>query len=183
MVFRRKKRITFIHEDEYCQQQLLPYDDLEYCVNVFKIINQEYDAHIFQNEAVGKFPLRKTGLIEFKIPYSKIKDVVEEHFQPFDVLETGSYNDRIKSANTEAFGSEAGTKILIELNKTKEIVENIWFDFYGNDKGECCKLESIFQVIAGTYDLIYLDLRCCRLFKLKDRIAINEYIHCLQKRK
>jgi len=120
-----------IHEDDYCQVQLLPFENIEFILNEAEEIIG-FKKENFNINGSDKIFVRKSPnfpLISKNIKFSDLQKVVEQNnFEKIINVDIG-YGNSFNKSKTIGYGTD-NCAILIDCDN--EFVKNIWFNYYWN---------------------------------------------------
>ncbi|GJM25577.1 MAG: hypothetical protein DHS20C16_19920 [Phycisphaerae bacterium] len=173
-------RKIFIHEDDQCQTEILPSSDRRRCESIFQEIEQRFgnSSHVntqgLEPSDSSETHIQRDQLADLKIPIRAITDMLENQVLQYDVVETGTFTDRDVCKNTIALGNDISVTVFIE-HSPEQIVESLYFQLAIEVWNECSPLEMLFCSLGQLYDLIFVDWPKCKLFCLRDTIAMNRY--------
>jgi len=171
----RERGTIFFHEDDYCQIELIPYENFNELIKQADNIS-EFSSTNFVGDGWADMMVRegqKIKLYERGIPIVKLEEVLKKlNTQKHTYVETGyGSNYRVKSKNTIGFGKSYSA---IYCNYSDRKVENIWMtniSLFNNEKVE----EVLFQ-IGKKWDLLLMDWEASQLIDLKNRDQIKNYL-------
>lgn len=164
-----------IHEDDYCQIQLLPFENIEFILNEIEVIIG-FKKENFNINGCDKIFVRNSPnfpLISKNIKFSELQKVIEQNdFEKITNVNIGYGNNFTKSL-TNGYGTN-NCAVLIDCNN--KIVENIWFIYYWNSTEiEKEKLNNLLVEINQICNQILIDWNQCIIVELtKDNI--NKYL-------
>jgi hypothetical protein len=154
------KREIYFHEDDYCQQELLPRDALAYAEAEVKKIEAFAEAH----RAPGGFGwtelyIRQKPPVSFRALGMKKEDVdtvISPHLPPFDLVYTGysSYRERCRKA--AAWGTDQHNALFAEWDD-EGIIRNVWAQFFESDEQSLLAASKAVVALGMVHSLIYVD--------------------------
>lgn len=166
----------FIHEDDYCQIQILPFENLEFIHSqmeeIFGFRNENFNENGVEKIYVRKNP--NFPLISKKISCKDLESLIlHSKFEKIKNVNIGYGNTYINSKNF-GFGTEK-CAILFECEENK--VKTIWLKFYwiatDNEKENLTKLLIEFGEI---WNLILVDWNQCVVVELTEE-NLNKYLN------
>lgn len=130
--FRKKdsERAIYFHEDDYCQVEIVPLSNWDFCVGEINKMNDFADAH---EAKIGwtDIYLRKQEpqtISDFSISVNDFKKRVEKTLAPFSKVTTGYSSHIENSKNTLAWGLNE-REFTIFANYTREnLISALWLD-------------------------------------------------------
>lgn len=153
-------REIYFHEDDYCQQQLLPREAAEHAQAELEKIREFSKAH---RDPAGlgwtDMYIRRDGPVELrglKISQQEIAAIVSAHLPPFGAIYTGYSTYRELCRRAAAWGRSQQCALLADWG-SEGIVASIWTEFF--DRGEEAILAGATAVAAlgARYPLVYVD--------------------------
>jgi hypothetical protein len=124
-------RRAFFHEDDYCQRELLPVDNLAFCLRQNAAI-AEHSAATFDGHGWKDVYVREerppSPLVALQIPLESIRAALMQIAPAYDSVETGyGSSHREPCANTVAFGQDRRAALYVTFDDNS-IVETMWCD-------------------------------------------------------
>jgi hypothetical protein len=120
-------RESYFHEDDYCQIEILPVNNLKFCLEQAGKISEFSEKH--QNgigwDAMYVREDNPKKLSELGITLQKLRDALSEILPEYDEVYTGYSTSRVQCTNTYAFGQDNGETIFVEVNKSR-IITSLW---------------------------------------------------------
>lgn len=155
-----RKREIFFHEDDYCQQELLPGESAEYAESELKRINDFAEEHL----APGEFGwtdvyARKEAPIELRamgISKAKIDLILTEFLPRFDVVFTGYSSHRELCKSIAAWGRSPRCALFAKWNEVG-VVQSIWAQFLERDEESISAATDAIASLGKLHRLIYVD--------------------------
>jgi len=177
----RPQRRIYFHEDDYCQQEILPIENWSHCA---KQINEivESSKKSFDGTSWGSMVLREENpkrLVELGISLERIGEVLQSRLPKYDLVQTG-YGSYVENCeNTEGYGFDGGFDIFVRHNAAG-IVNAIWCNPWGFDRDAVRESKKsildVFDALSAEYELLFVDWAWSRMFKLNDRYALEQYL-------
>jgi hypothetical protein len=159
--FRRaRRREIYFHEDDYCQQQILPLDAKAFANEELKSIAEFSDTH----RAPGGFGwtdmyMRSNSPLELRalgISRRQFSEAVTRSLAPFDDVYTGYSSHRERCNRTAAWGQSPTCALLADWDEA-EVITNCWAMFFDQEEAS---IQAAAQAVASLSDiqpLIYVD--------------------------
>jgi len=154
------KREIYFHEDDYCQQELLPREALAFAEAEIKKIAEFADSHRAPDGA-GRTDvyLRRKPPVTFRALGMKKEEfdaVISPHLAPFDLVYTGysSYRERCKK--TAAWGTATHNALLADWDD-EGIITNVWAQFFDSDEKSLFAASKAVAALGMLHSLIYVD--------------------------
>jgi hypothetical protein len=154
------KREIYFHEDDYCQQELLPREASEFAEAEVKRIAEFADAHRAPGGAGWTdVYVRQRPPVTFRaLGMSKddLEAVVSTHLPPFDLVYTGygSYRERCRKA--AAWGTSQQNAIFADWDEEGTIA-NVWTQFFESDEKSLIAASKAVAAIGMLHSLVYVD--------------------------
>lgn len=172
-------RNIFFHEDDYCQIEIIPKENYNYCLVQCSNIEDFASEHLDVN-GIGytdvfirddnKIPL---STINLKKDYLKI--CIESVFPKFDRVETGYSSYSKEALNTCAFGLNNNVIVFFDYDKN-DIVQNIWLTLDIADKIDIANTEKLVHKLSKVSELLLVDWGWCEVYLLTDTEPILQYL-------
>ncbi len=154
------EREIYFHEDDYCQQELLPRGAAAHAEGEVNKIGEFADAHrapsglgwtdiYIRKEAPVK--LRALG-IEMEV----LAQTVSRFLQPFDLVLTGYSSYRKRCNDTRAWGRSEGCALFAKWDQDG-IVSHIWAEFFDQDEASILAATQAVAALGRLYPLVYVD--------------------------
>jgi len=154
------KREIYFHEDDYCQQELLPHDALAFAEAEVRKIGEFADAH----RAAGGIGwtdvyVRQKPPVGFRALGMKKEDidaVISPHLPPFDLLYTGydSYRERCRKA--AAWGTSQQNALFADWDNDG-VITNVWTQFFESNEKSLLATSKAVAALGMLHSLIYVD--------------------------
>src|SRR5438552_9374156 len=131
------KREVYFHEDDYCQQELLPREALSFAEAQVKQIPEFANAHRAPDGAAWTdIHVRQKPPVTFRTLAMKQEDldsVISPHMPLFDLVYTGysSYRERCKK--TAAWGTSQHNALFADWDDER-VITNVWAQFFDSDE-------------------------------------------------
>lgn len=154
------KREIYFHEDDYCQQELLPRDALAYAEVEVKKIAEFADAHRAPDDAGWTdMYVRAKRPVTFRALGMKKEDLdvaISAHLPMFDLVYTGysSYRERCRKA--AAWGTAQHNAIFADWDD-EGIITNVWAQFFESDEKSLLAASKAVVALGMVHSLIYAD--------------------------
>jgi hypothetical protein len=154
------KREIYFHEDDYCQQELLPRDALGYAEVEVKKIAEFADAHRSPDDAgwtdmyVGPKPP-----VTFRALRMKKEDLdvaISPHLPPFDLVYTGYSSYRQRCRKAAAWGTAPHNAIFADWDDDG-IIKNVWAQFFDSDQKSVLSASKAVAALGLVHSIIYVD--------------------------
>jgi hypothetical protein len=154
------KREIYFHEDDYCQQELLPRESLPFAEAQVKQIAEFANAHRAPGDAGWTdMYMRKDPPVSFRslgIKNENLDSVVSPHLPPFDLVYTGysSYRERCKK--TAAWGTCQHNALFADWDDDG-VITNVWAQFFESDEKSLLAASKAVVALGTLRSLIYVD--------------------------
>jgi hypothetical protein len=154
------KREIYFHEDDYCQQELLPRDALAYAEAELKKIAEFADAHRSPDDAGWTdIYVRPKSPVSFRSLCMKKEDldaVISPHLTSFDLVYTGYSTYRERCRQAAAWGTAQQNAIFADWDDDG-IIKNVWAQFFDPDEKSLLAASKAVTALATAHSLIYVD--------------------------
>ena len=154
------KREIYFHEDDYCQQELLPREALAFAETEIKKTDEFAAAHLarggigWTDVYVRQDP--PMGFHALKMTREDFDAAISPHLPPVDRVYTGysSYRERCKKA--AAWGTSQQNAIFIDWDD-EGIITNVWAQFFDSDEKSISAASKSIAALGMLHSLIYVD--------------------------
>ncbi len=155
-----RKREIYFHEDDYCQQQLLPREAAAHAAAEVKKIDEFANAH----EAPGGLGwtdiyVRQGAPVEIRVLGIKKQDLaaaVSQFLPAFDVVYTGYSSHRELCKRVAAWGHSQTNALFADWDDDG-IVTNIWAELSDHDEGSILAASKAIATLGRIHPLVYVD--------------------------
>ncbi len=155
-----REREIYFHEDDYCQQELLPRGAVAHAEAEIKQIGDFADAHrapgglgwtdiYIRKEA----PLKLRSL---RIDKGVFAQTVSPFLEPFDVVLTGYSSCRVRCNDTCAWGRAEGCALFAKWDYDR-IISHTWAEFFDQDEASILAATQAVAALGRLYPLVYVD--------------------------
>lgn len=154
------KREIYFHEDDYCQQELLPYEALAFAESEVKKIAEFDQAHRVPGGAgwTDVYVRQKPSMTFRALGMTKedLDAIVAPHLAPFEWVYTGygSYRERCRIA--AAWGTSQHNALFAEWDD-EGIISNVWTQFFESDEKSLSAASKAVIGLNLAHSLIYVD--------------------------
>lgn len=154
------KREIYFHEDDYCQQEILPREALAFVEAEIEKISEFSEAH----RAPGgmgwtEMYVRQKAPATFRALGMKREDfeaVISPHLPAFDLVYTGYSSYRERRRKAAAWGTSAHNAIFVDWDD-EGVVGNVWTQFFEVDEKSLLVASKAVAAIGALRSLIYVD--------------------------
>jgi hypothetical protein len=154
------KREIYFHEDDYCQQELLPREALAFADAEIKKIGEFADAHRDPDGAgwteVYVRPKAPVSFSALRMTREDFDSVILPHLAAFDVVYTGCSSYRERCRTTVAWGTSQQNAIFVDWDD-EGIITNVWTQFFESDEKSLVAASKAIAAIGTIHSLIYVD--------------------------
>ena len=151
---------VYFHEDDYCQQELLPLSAMEFCGQQITEIDEFATAHKAP-DGVGwtEMYMREDSpkkLVDLGITVSTLRETMTEHLREVPVIYTGYSSHRELCKHTVGFGLDADCIVYAEWNEAN-VVKTIWTGLFTPHANELQRVVAALQQLGQRFPLLYVD--------------------------
>jgi hypothetical protein len=167
---------VYFHEDDYCQIEILPLENLKFCLKQTGSIDEFAEAHkdgggytdIFVRDDV---PVR---LYDKKIPSERFERTISEIFPKYDEVYTGygSFRERCRSAS--AFGRNEN--VVVFYQEENGSVRNIWLTLHIETENDIRSAGELFTALSTLGNVIIVDWNWKFIEKMNEDERIEQYL-------
>ena len=160
--FQRKfrNREIYFHEDDYCQQQLLPREAAAHAVAEVKKIGEFADAHQVPGElGWTDVYVRQEAPAEVRTLKMRREDfaaVVSPFLPTFDIVYTGYSSHREQCKKTAAWGRSQQCALFADW-EDDGTVANIWAELFDRDEVSIRASSKAVAALGKAHPLVYVD--------------------------
>lgn len=172
-----KLRTVDFHEDDYCQQELLPVENWFFCARQVGEIEAFSKEH-FDGYGWTDIKVREENpksLSDLYLKLENIEEICARYCQPYEKVTTGYSSYADECGQVKAYGPDKGFTIFIGYDEN-QIVDSIWFNLWINDEDQAATLNKIFSDINAEKEIMFVDWAWSELFKVSDSEAMRRYI-------
>jgi hypothetical protein len=154
------KREIYFHEDDYCQQELLPHEALAFAEAEIKKIGEFANSHRAPDGAGWTdVYVRQKPPVNFRALGMKNEvfgDAVSPDLPPFDLVYTGysSYRERCKK--TAAWGTATHNALFADWDDDG-VITNVWAQFFDSDEKSLLAASKAVAALGMLRSIIYVD--------------------------
>ena len=175
-----RAREIYFHEDDFCQQQLLPIEVAESAEDEMKRM-KEFANSNRHPAGVGwtGIYVRKEMPVELhmlKLPHLQIATSIAPVLPLFDEVYTGYGSHREPCKNVAAWGLSDQCALLIQSNE-QGIVEHVWTEFFARESDSIDAATQAVAAIARHRPLIYVDWAWGYLCDASDEATFSLRLH------
>ena len=160
--FRRamRRREIYLHEDDYCQQQLLPLGAKAYADLELKRIDDFSAAHRAP-EGLGWTDayMRGDAPLELRtlgMSRRQVGDAVSPFLPPFDHVYTGYSSHRKRCSQTAAWGRSPTCALLVDWDEA-DVITHCWTMFFDHDEASINAATQAVAALSAVHALVYVD--------------------------
>lgn len=170
------ERKIYFSEDDFCQRELLPIENLEFCKKEMNEIEEFAEEHQ-DNFGFTDTMLREenpNGLKERKIEEKEFRTVILEFLPAYDIVETGygTYWETCK--NIFAFGKDE--EFIIFYQRSEGKIEKIWIELRLTEETSKNKAEELLILLGEKYHLLLADWGLTEVIDLRNQKAVQSYL-------
>jgi hypothetical protein len=154
------KREIYFHEDDYCQQELLPRGALAFAEAEIKMQDEFADAHRAP-DGIGwtDVYVRRKPPVDFRtlgMTKDNFDGVVSPHLAPFNFVYTGYSSYRERCRNAAAWRTSQQNAIFADWND-EGIITNVWTQFFESDEKSLLAGSKAVAALGMLHSIIYVD--------------------------
>lgn len=160
-------RQAYFHEDDYCQIEILPIENLKFCLDQAGKIAEFSEKH--QN-GIGwdEMYLREDNpkkISELDIALDEIRESFQGKLPEYDEVYIGYSSERTLCRKTYAFGKEQGETIFLEINDDGKLI-SLW----------CSEPSSDLYSLPNHERFLLADWGWEFICPLSDKVTLEEYL-------
>ena len=166
----------FFHEDDYCQIEILPADNLAFCLEQSEEIDKFAEEH---RDGIGFSDMfirneNPKSLREHDISVVRLNEMLKSVFPQYDEVYTGygsSYRE--KCENTVAFGND---RVIIFYDEENGFVKNIWLALFIQEKVDIKAAQNLFAALSTLGEFIIADWNRNFILKINNSEKLGQYL-------
>ena len=172
------KRRVYFHEDDFCQIELVPAENWEYCAREMGNVSA-FSAEHRAPEGIGWTDVylrnaEPVGLIQSALTVEMVAGLLAPHLESFDLVETGYGSHAEECKHTYAYGFDAGS--VIYFSEQVGIVNHIWLGLDGPPSDRQAALIQAMATLNQRVPLILVDWGSESLLRLADQDSLKTYL-------
>lgn len=170
---------VYFHEDDYCQIELLPIENLGFCLKQTGLINEFANAHKEGNSYTDIY-MREDNPISMhdkKVLITLLENSLDGVLPKFDEVCTGYSSYREKSKHTNAFGQDEN--VVMFYDSKDNFINHIWFTLDISKENDIMVARDMFHALSKLGEFIIVDWGWDFVEKINNLEKIESY---LQKR-
>jgi hypothetical protein len=177
--FKRKpQRTIYFHEDDYCQIEILPLSNWDYCVNEIKKIDEFSEAHKAEIGWTDIY-LRKEepeSLMNFSITVSDFKESVEKTLAPYSKVTTG-YSSHVETCKHTLAWGLGDREFAIFANFTPQnLISVLWLDICVLKEANIAPVMETFRNLPKNNELMIADWNWSQVANIGDETNLRNYL-------
>lgn len=148
---------VYFHEDDYCQIELLPIENIEFCLKQTGLINEFANAHKEGNSYTDIY-MREDNLISMhdkKILITLLENSLDGILPKFDEVCTGYSSYREKSKHTNAYGQDEN--VVMFYDSKDNFINHIWFTLDISKENDIMAAQDMFHALSKLGEFIIVD--------------------------
>jgi hypothetical protein len=174
-------RRIYFHEDDYCQIEILPVQNYEYCKQEIDKINHFSEEHKVA-DGIGWTDIyvrdeSPITLEELKISIERLTTSLQSVVSKFDFVFTGYSSYREVCKSTFAYGDTDEVVVFFDVDEELNFVKNIWMTLNIRNQVQIDSAIQIFKALSGICKLILVDWGWGFLSELDDNLEIENYLN------
>lgn len=163
-------REAYYHEDDYCQIELLPLDNLQHCLQQLGEQQAFADAHASgagwtDMYVRGAPPLSLSPLSALGITAAQLRQALAAALPPYDAVFTGYSSYRLECKNVLAFGGERTETLFAGINDDG-VVADLW----------CSDGMAALQLLPQRAQLLFVDWNAGFVCPLAEQALFQRYL-------
>lgn len=171
----------YFHEDDYCQIEILPIQNYNYCKKEIEKIEDFSEEHKVDG-GIGWTDVYVRGenpipLAELNISIDMLSSLLEEITTKFETVKTGYSSYREVCQHIIAYGKSNDVVLFFDFDKGSNYVKNIWLTLDVSNEKERDSAKKILSVLSKVHELILVDWCWDFVTKLNDSLSIENYLN------
>ena len=173
-----EKQMTriYFHEDDYCSIEILPIENLEFCLKQAGLIADFSEKHKAEVGYTDIFALEKSpfSMQSKKIPKAVLEKAVQSILPKFDEVFTGYGSYEEKCSHIGAFGNNEN--VVIFYDEKDGFIENIWLNLNVYEAEDITIAKSLVHTLSKLGNFIIADWGWGFIEALHNCEQINQYL-------
>jgi len=168
---------VYFHEDDYCSIEILPEENLEFCLSQAGLIDEFSAAHKTEFGYTDVFLRGKEpcSLAEKMISKETIDEALRGVLPAIDDIFTGYSTYRERCEDTFAFGYDNNVVIFYEVKDG--IVEHIWLNLLIRESDDIVRAKKVFSSLSKVGNFIVADWGWSYIEKLDNSESLGQYLY------
>lgn len=172
-------RNIFFHEDDYCQIEIIPKENYDYCLVQCSNIEDFAINHMDEN-GIGYTDIfvredNEIPLSAVDLKKDHLKLCMENIFPEFDRVETGYGSYSVEAKNICAYGFNKNVVVFFDYDEN-DIVQNIWLILDIIEKNDITNTEKLIHKLSEIAGLLLVDWGWSEVYLLTDTEPIVQYL-------
>jgi hypothetical protein len=157
---RPRPREIYFHEDDYCQQQILPASENSSATEELAKISDFSREHrapggvgwtdIYVRDGTGP------GFSALRMTLQQFEAAIQEFLPRFDTVHTGYSSYRQECKLTGAWGTSDSCCVFADWSQSA-IIQNVWTSFFDDSEDSISRSASAVSALASHSPLVYID--------------------------
>ncbi len=183
------QRTVYFHEDDYCQIEILPAQNLSYCAEQLALIGRFSEQHRAPNNTGwtdiylrGKAPMSVDALA---LDINRVSALLTKHMQAFDRIESGCSSHRERCKNIRAFGFDDHCVVYVSYNRPDLvgwlmrkpcIAQDIWLGLGHIKNSKLATLRTALEELNSLGAFLLIDWSSSNLLLLSEKEKLAAYL-------
>ena len=163
----------YFMEDDYCMIEILPLENLAFCLKQAEESRKFADAHRSGIGSTGVYVISDgpVGLREKRITASSLDKAMQEALPKFDEV---YYEAEHSSPQTFAYGYDSNVALFFE--EKDEIVDTIWLTLVIKKEQDVDRALRMLDALSGLGAFLLADWGWCVIERLENRDSLKPYL-------
>ena len=169
-------RSIFFHEDDFCQIELLPVENLVFCLKQAGVIEDFAQSHQGGFGFTDAFMREEchVKLSQKDLPATALHNLLTPRFPPYDEVRTGYGSHDVVCKSTFAYGQNE--RVVLFSDSEGDILQNMWLTLDLSSSDELARAKELFQMLGSFTSLLIADWGLGIIAPLIDTEQINPYL-------
>lgn len=166
----------YFHEDDFCQIEILPIENLGFCLKQAGCIEEFAKTHKSGIGYTDMYVRDETplSLADKKIVPSQLKNALQGITKEFDEVYSGYSSYREKCEFTHAFGNDKNIVLFFDVKNG--IVKNIWLTLDTDKEDDILTAKNIFSALSRIGSFIIADWGWSYIEDIGNHLEIEKYL-------
>lgn len=168
---------AYFHEDDYCQMEILPSENLTYCKKQMDDIDEFSEVHKDEDSFTDIFIREESpiSLADRKIPVARLEQALGPILEKYDRVFTGYSSYRVECKNTGAFVYNENISVFYDVDGG--VINHLWLMLVPYTQEELEKGIAALNALASLGDLILADWGWSFVENLQNSAQIASYMN------
>ena len=167
---------VYFHEDDFCQIEILPIENLGFCLKQIGCIDEFAETHRsgFGYTDMYIRDVAPFSLTNKRIMRAQLKNALYGIAREFDEVYTGYSSYREKCDSTHAFGNDENIVLFFDVKN--DLVQNIWLMLDIGKEEDILMVQNMFRILSKIGKFIIADWGWSFVEDIENHTEIEKYL-------